>query len=145
MFAGGTSSGAHFVNVLGCRFGDRLAAVAPVAGYLPESTGCVGTPAALVIHGVDDGLENGATARDFYVERNGCSATTQPPLADVHQDIREKRDAEPSIEEHACAVYDGCSTPVHWCEHSFGGYDGSTHGWPPTGGQLIWDFVLSLD
>ena len=27
---------------------------------------------------------------------------------------------------------------------SYGGYDGSTHGWPPVGGQLIWDFVKGL-
>jgi hypothetical protein len=45
-------------------------------------------------------------------------------------------------ESHECADYQGCSgPPVRWCEHSEGGYDGSTHGWPTFGGQEIWDFV----
>lgn len=146
VFVAGTSSGAHFTNVLGCRFGDRLAAIAPVAGYLPESTGCVGHPAALVIHGVDDNLSVGEEARDFWVSRNDCSTSTLPDLAAMHQDIRDKRDAMPSVEEHGCVDYQSCvEAPVRWCEHSFGGYDNSTHGWPPTGGQLIWEFVQGLD
>jgi poly(3-hydroxybutyrate) depolymerase len=148
VFVAGTSSGAHFANVLGCRFGDELLAVAPVAGYLPESMGCQGTPAALVIHGVDDPhvtLSSGIAARDFWAGRNGCSAATQPPLADMHQDIRNKRDAMPTVEDHGCVDYQGCDhSPVRWCEHSYGGYDDSTHGWPPNGGQLIWDFVQTL-
>lgn len=146
VFVAGTSSGAHFTNILGCRFGDRLAAIAPVAGYLPESTGCVGHPAALVIHGVDDNLSTGEQARDFWVSRNGCSTSTVPDLAEMHQDIRDKRDAMPSVEDHGCVDYQGCTeAPVRWCEHSFGGYDNSTHGWPPTGGQLIWEFVQGLE
>src|SRR5690606_31684240 len=70
IFVAGTSSGAHFTNVLACRFGDRLLAVAPVAGYLPESDGCVGRVAAVPIHGIDDPhvtFDSGETARDFYV------------------------------------------------------------------------------
>jgi hypothetical protein len=54
VFVAGTSSGAHFVNILGCRFGDRLLAIAPVAGYLPEKDNCVDKVAALVIHGFKD-------------------------------------------------------------------------------------------
>lgn len=148
VFVAGTSSGAHFANVLACRFGDELLAVAPVAGYLPESTDCQGTPAALVVHGIDDPhvpLSNGETARDFFVGRNGCANTTEPALADMHQDIRTKRDATPTVEDHGCVDYQGCAAgPVRWCEHSYGGYDDSTHGWPPNGGQLIWDFVEQL-
>ena len=49
-------------------------------------------------------------------------------------------------ESHGCAVYQGCDAglPVTWCEHSEGGYDGSTHGWPLFGGQQVWDFVSAL-
>lgn len=142
VFAAGTSSGAHFSNVVGCRFGDRLLAIAPVAGYLPE-TNCVDRVAALVIHGVYDShvpFSEGETARDFWAMRNHCSTTTAPPIADVHAMVT----ATP--ESHGCAVYQGCDAglPVTWCEHSEGGYDGSTHGWPSFGGQAIWDFVSAI-
>jgi len=33
---------------------------------------------------------------------------------------------------------------VVWCEHSEGGYDGTTHGWPLFGGDQIWAFVSGL-
>jgi poly(3-hydroxybutyrate) depolymerase len=149
VFVAGTSSGAIFANVLGCRLGDRLLAVAPVAGSTPETDDCAGTPAALVIHGVDDPhvtFEKGQAARDFYAARNGCSLSTEPPIATIHDDIRAKRDADPTVEATACVDYTDCgAAPVRWCEHSYGGYDDSTHGWPPDAGQLIWDFVQDLD
>jgi poly(3-hydroxybutyrate) depolymerase len=143
VFAAGTSSGAHFVNILGCRFGDRLLAIAPVAGYLPEKENCVDRVAALVIHGIADihvPFANGEEARDFWRERNGCGEQTAPPIAEVHAAV----EAEP--ESHACAAYQGCDAglPVVWCEHSEGGYDDSTHGWPLFGGQQIWEFVQAL-
>lgn len=143
VFAAGTSSGAHFSNVLGCRFGDRLLAIAPVAGYLPQTDNCVDRVAALVVHGVFDShvaFSSGEEARDFWRARNGCGADTVPPIADVHASVV----ATP--ESHGCAVYQGCDAglPVTWCEHSEGGYDGSTHGWPLFGGQQIWDFVSAL-
>jgi polyhydroxybutyrate depolymerase len=147
VFVAGTSSGAIFANLVACRYGDRLLAAAPIAGSLPEGEGCRGTPAALLIHGVDDPhvpFEKGELARDFYLSQNGCSAVAEPDVASMHSAIREKRDAAPTVEDIACADYQGCSTPVRWCEHSFGGYDLSTHGWPPAGGALIRDFVQGL-
>jgi len=149
VFVAGTSSGASFSNLLGCRYGDQLLAVGPVSGGLPESQNCKGAPAAVVIHGIDDPhvtFASGVTARTHYLMRSGCMDTTLPPLAGMHDEIRMKRDAEPSVEDDACVDYQGCkpASPLRWCEHSFGGYDGSTHGWPPTGGKLIWDFVKSL-
>lgn len=147
VFVTGTSSGAIFANLVACRYGDRLLAAAPVAGSLPEDEGCRGKPAALLIHGVDDPhvpFEKGELARDFYLSQNGCSGAAEPDVASVHSAIREKRDATPTVEDIACADYQGCSTPVRWCEHSYGGYDSSTHGWPPAGGELIHDFVQGL-
>ena len=141
VFAAGTSSGAHFSNLVGCRFGDRLLAISPVAGYLPQDDGCVGDVAALVIHGyADPSFPSGEVARDFWREKNGCSADTIPTIAEVHASV------VATDESNACAVYQGCNPglPVTWCEHSEGGYDGSTHGWPLVGGQLIWDFVSAL-
>jgi poly(3-hydroxybutyrate) depolymerase len=147
VFVAGTSSGATFSNVLACRYGDELLATAPVAGGLPERTGCEGNVAALVIHGIDDTavpFSAGEEARDFYIEQNGCSATTLPDLATAHGEVRAARDQSQGI--HRCVDYQGCDAmhPVRWCEHSEGGYDNSTHGWPLVGGQLIWDFVSSL-
>ena len=114
---------------------------------MPETTNCRGTPAAVVIHGIDDPhvtFASGEAARDFYVRRNGCSTTTTPPLATMHADVRAKRDA--MQETHGCVDYGGCNaaSPVRWCEHSYGGYDNSTHGWPPNGGRLIREFVQGL-
>jgi hypothetical protein len=96
-----------------------------------------------VIHGVDDyhvPFQDGIEARDFYVMRNGCMAATDIPIPTLHDEVVEAR------ESHQCATYQGCPTglPVTWCEHSEGGYDGSTHGWPLFGGQAIWDFVSAL-
>jgi poly(3-hydroxybutyrate) depolymerase len=141
VFAAGTSSGAHFSNVVGCRFGDRLLAIAPVAGYLPQSDGCVDNVAALVIHGyADPSFPLGEEARDFWRDQNGCTAETVPTIAEVHASVLA------TDESYACADYQGCNPglPVTWCEHSEGGYDGTTHGWPLVGGQLIWDFVSAL-
>lgn len=147
VFVAGTSSGAHFSNVLACRHGERLLAVAPVAGSLPESENCRGNVAWMGIHGIDDPhvtFESGETARDFFLEQNGCSAETVPELETVHAEIRASRDANQTNQK--CVDYQGCESlyPVRWCEHSQGGYDDSTHGWPTAGGQLIWDFVQTL-
>jgi hypothetical protein len=49
------------------------------------------------------------------------------------------------VEDVGCVDYQGCSAaPVRWCEHSYGGYDNSTHGWPPVGGELFWEFAQGL-
>jgi hypothetical protein len=75
-----------------------------------------------------------------FLAPNGCSADTTPSIDEVHAS------AEATAESHGCAVYQGCDAGlrVTWCEHSEGGYDGSTHGWPLFGGQQIWDFVSAL-
>jgi len=143
VFVAGTSSGATFSNILGCALGDRIRAVFPVAGGLPSRAACVGTPAALVIHGVDDPhvlFSYGEDARDAYRAANGCTSETEPAIAGLHDRVVATR------ESHECADYVGCDAglPVRWCEHSEGGYDGSTHGWPMFGGAAIWEFVSTL-
>jgi poly(3-hydroxybutyrate) depolymerase len=143
IFVAGTSSGAHFTNILACRFGDKLLAASPVAGSMIEKTNCVGQVAALVIHGIIDShvpFADGQAARDFYLMQNGCSNASVPTVASAHASVV----ATP--ESHQCVTYQGCEPglPVVWCEHSEGGYDGSTHGWPKFAGQQIWDFVKPL-
>jgi polyhydroxybutyrate depolymerase len=149
VFVAGTSSGASFSNLLACRLGDQLLAVAPVSGGLPENRNCRGKPAAVVIHGIDDPhvtFQSGERARDFFRQQAGCSATTVPDIATMHADVRAARDAQPTVEKSGCVDYQGCGagSAIRWCEHSYGGYDGSTHGWPPNGGKLIRDFVTAL-
>ena len=142
VFVAGTSSGAAFTNILGCKYGDQLRLVVPVAGPA-DNTACKGNPAALVVHGTSDGVARGENARNLYAQRNGCSMTTVPPLAEVKSKITAARAAKRG--EIACARYEGCTkAPVGWCEHSFGGYDNSTHGWPDPAAQLIWDFMKEL-
>jgi poly(3-hydroxybutyrate) depolymerase len=151
----GTSSGAHFSNILGCRRGDELRAIAPGAGERMEKTGCRGEFAALVIHGIDDmnsvPFRFGEEARDFYAQANGCSTETVPPLAGMHAEVRSLRDsAKQSGMSTAgifrCVDYQGCreGLPVRWCEHGEDGYDGTTHGYPLEGGATTWDFVSQL-
>jgi polyhydroxybutyrate depolymerase len=147
VFTAGTSSGAGFANRVGCHFGDQLLATAPVAGWMPD-TDCVENVAALVIHGINDlgnDISGGREARDYYLEANGCGSTSVPAADEMDARVLAQREA--MIEEgYECAVYDGCpaALPVHWCVHSYGGYDNINHGWPPPGGQIIWDFVSAL-
>jgi poly(3-hydroxybutyrate) depolymerase len=162
VFVMGTSSGAHFSNILGCRRSDVLRAIAPGAGERLETTGCEATRfAALVIHGIDDGtvagqgvpFAKGEEARDFYAQRNNCSTETVPPIAQIHAEVRMLRDAAITATPRGstagifrCADYQGCDQglPVRWCEHGEDGYDNTTHGYPLEGGATTWDFVNAL-
>lgn len=149
IFLAGSSSGGNFANLLGCLHGDRFLAIAPVSGSLKDPPSCVGAPAALVIHGIDDShitLDRGEHARESYRRRSGCGEATTPPLSEMHARVRSARDQKPSVETLACVDYAGCArgSALRWCEHSYGGWDNSTHGWPPVGGQVIWDFVKAL-
>jgi polyhydroxybutyrate depolymerase len=149
VFLAGTSSGGNFANLLGCLQGDRFLVIAPVSGSLKDPPTCVGAPAALVIHGIDDShvtFDRGEQARENYRLRSGCSEVSRPAISEMHAGVRSARDQKPSLETLACVDYAGCTkgSPLRWCEHSYGGWDNSTHGWPPTGGQVIWDFIKGL-
>jgi len=149
VFLAGTSSGGNFANLLGCLQGERFLAVAPVSGSLKDPPACQGAPAALVIHGIDDShitIDRGEAARESYRQRSQCAATTTPPLPEMHAKVRSARDQKPSVETLACVDYQGCGSgsALRWCEHSYGGWDNSTHAWPTAAGQVIWEFVQSL-
>jgi polyhydroxybutyrate depolymerase len=141
IFVAGTSAGATFANIVACRYGNRLSAVIPVAGSVLEMSGCTGPVDALVIHGVRDThviFEYGEQARDFYAMTNGCGPAVSTEIAGLHMRV------EMTPESHECTDYTECpvGSAVRWCEHSEGGYDGTTHGWPSFGGLEIADFVL---
>jgi poly(3-hydroxybutyrate) depolymerase len=144
VFVAGTSSGAGFVNQLGCKLGDQLLAIAPVHGRWPDRTGCKGYPAVINIHGIADKLisvTHGASARDFFAQRNGCGDASAA-VADLDARILLARKAGRT--EFGCVDYPGCArASVRWCVHSEGGYDDLNHGWPTLGGQAIWEFVAA--
>lgn len=148
VYAVGTSSGAHFVNILACRRGDDLLAVVPAAGERFETENCVGRVAALVIHGVADMVSvpfaKGEEARDGYAAQNECDEGPPPDLGTMHETVSAARAAE--MATYGCVDYQGCRAglPVRWCEHSEPGYDGTTHGFPVVGGTLAWEFVREL-
>lgn len=88
VYSTGMSNGAFFSSQLACRFGGRIAAIAPVAGVRNPTTACpVGVP-VLAFHGVDDGVvpfEPGRVLGIFdyggaraevagWAKRNGCDA-----------------------------------------------------------------------
>lgn len=148
IWVAGASSGAYFANLLGCVHGSVLRAVFPVAGgmvFSPDQ--CAPSSSAFVlVHGVDDThvpLVEGEASRDWAAGRNGC----QPPEAAL-LGLREKIRAARSNGVGAidCVDYMGCrpGLPVRWCEHSQGGYDGSTHGWPTGASQRMAEVLEAL-
>jgi poly(3-hydroxybutyrate) depolymerase len=149
IWVAGASSGAYFANLLGCVYGKALQAVFPVAGgmvFAPEQ--CVQGPTAwLLVHGIDDThvpIAEGEATRDWAAGQNGCQQSTEPPLATLREKIRAARSK--GLDAIDCVDYVGCDQrlPVTWCEHSQGGYDGSTHGWPTGASQRMRTFLEKL-
>ncbi|HVZ74840.1 MAG TPA: hypothetical protein VHJ20_20805 [Polyangia bacterium] len=114
---------------------------------------CKGNVAVLMVHGFKDPHIPYAEARltrDAWSPKNACGTgpTTPLSLTDLHTMI-----STGGANKIKCVDAPSCNAdyPVRWCEHSEGGYDGSTHGWPsnatenPDGaGTDIWAFWNSL-
>jgi poly(3-hydroxybutyrate) depolymerase len=145
--------------------------IAPVAGTSPEAAPargaetpaniclktmdfkvCKGNVAVVMVHGFKDPHIPWADARltqAAWVPKNGCGSgpTTPMTLDALHTMI-----SGGPINKFVCVDSPTCGDyPVRWCEHSFPGYDQSTHGWPNQdigtafgAGQYIWDFWKSL-
>ena len=113
VFATGFSFGGMMSNAIGCEMGDVVRAIAPLSGSL--WSGCSASTqrvAAIFDHALDDNTvpySAGEDARNTFLSRNSCSATTVP------------------IGANGCVEYQGCSAgkPVVWCGHATGGH------WPP--------------
>ncbi|HLK12323.1 MAG TPA: PIG-L family deacetylase [Candidatus Binatia bacterium] len=117
VFATGMSNGGFFVNLLGCVLGDRLAAVAPVAGARALD-GCVpaGPMPVLLLSGRHDRVvspEFVRGARDWWAHENACGAATA---------------------DGGCQRFTGCRADVVACE----GWQG--HWWPSDASERIWRF-----
>ncbi|HTV24637.1 MAG TPA: hypothetical protein VMG12_38360 [Polyangiaceae bacterium] len=126
VFAAGHSSGGYFTNLLGCERGDRLRAIAPVAGGGPFGDGgapdCAGPVSAWIAHAEDDEtvlFQNGENSRDYWLESDDCD-----------------EDRFDDVSPSPCVAYEGCGAglAVNWCV-----YDGG-HDWPSFGARGIWSF-----
>ncbi len=135
IFITGHSSGAGFANVIGCHYGNRIRAIAPVVGTSTDVT-CTGAFAVMDIVGSKDPLFNiSQVAHEFWVLYNGFEADTTTP------------GTVPPCVDHAAGSVD---YPVLWCAHDEG--DGPTpenpvstaHDWPGFAGDAIWTFFSSL-
>ncbi|MGW4245123.1 extracellular catalytic domain type 1 short-chain-length polyhydroxyalkanoate depolymerase [Nocardia sp. NPDC004722] len=106
VYATGISNGGMFTEDLGCRLSGKLAAIAPVAGPLPQADQSACTPShpmpVLEIHGTSDPIVpyDGGVVRvtsghhgpgsspvlsvdatqQFWRQQNGCDAATTTPL-----------------------------------------------------------------
>jgi polyhydroxybutyrate depolymerase len=128
IFSTGHSYGGMFSNLLACRLGNKIRAIAPLSGSF-WGIG-IGNPyfqcngervAAWLAHGVNDEYvvyEQGEAVRDYFIRVNECN------------------DSYTKITPGGCIRYNGCATgyPVVWCEH------GEGHGIPYYAGKEIWYF-----
>jgi len=135
IFVTGHSSGGYFANTLGCRRGEVLRAIAPVAGGVRDFKDCKGKLAVWMAHGTQDSQVNvsqGQAARAHWLDSNGCAKET-PPAA---------------VAPSPCVAYSDCMVgyPVHWCEHGEPTYGNPAtyHGWPSFATAAIVAFVEGL-
>lgn len=130
VYVTGHSSGGGLAHELGCRFGDRIRAIAPVAGTL-TAVQCTGAVAVLQIQGSRDPLvpaSIGELGRQFWVAYNGFDLDTTGPGI-----------VAPCVDHSLGAS----AYPVQWCLHDEGsGVD--AHDWPGFAGQAIWSFFSQL-
>ncbi|MGE0784472.1 MAG: PHB depolymerase family esterase [Sandaracinaceae bacterium] len=124
IYATGLSNGGFMANRVGCEIGDRVAAIAPVAGMLLQDT-C--TPAQAV------GVVHFHGTLDYIVPYNGNSVLGFPPVEDAIAlwAAADGCDPEPSETyrngDVVCETYVGCSggVEVELCRVRLGG-----HTWP---------------
>jgi poly(3-hydroxybutyrate) depolymerase len=126
VFAVGHSAGAGFVHTLGCKRGNVLRAIAPVAGSLLDHNDCIGQVAVMQIQGKNDTavpLSMIKPSRDYRIAINSCDK----------ESIDEGRDP-------VCIAYGNCDPqfPVQYCEHEGG------HEWPDFASTAMWSFFESI-
>lgn len=139
VFVVGHSLGASFANAVACRLGDRIRAVASVAGGL-QGGPCVGRSAALILHHPDDRLvpvRSGEHVRDMFLAANGLAAEPAAPTA------------RPALVRLRCVRHGDADAvhPVVWCPHDDGtGPDGRyyPHTWPAGAATAVAAFFARL-
>jgi polyhydroxybutyrate depolymerase len=139
VFVVGHSLGAYFANDVACALGDRVRAVASVAGGL-QGGACEDATATLLIHHPQDALVPigaGERARDALLVANAVS------------DAAATSAQHPDLAELQCVRYgaEDVADPVVWCVHDdatwpSGRYD--PHAWPGAAPAAIAAFFRSL-
>lgn len=133
VFLVGHSLGAWFANSLGCARGNRVRAVATLAGGIVAAP-CRGKVAALIAHNPNDRLvpfSQGEAVREHLLAGNGLAGR------------RPSRGAGPLN----CRRYQDQRYPLLWCPHRQdhtwrGSY--YPHNWPRQTGALMMTFFASL-
>jgi polyhydroxybutyrate depolymerase len=149
VFSTGHSIGAYFTNYLGCTRGDRLRAIAPIAGGGPLDTSeCVGHPAVLIGHNPAEcatasppqcpfavpWADTGWPSTKFWAAHNACDEPDPMPVAAY--------DGNPP-----CRALTGCDpgSPVTLCLYDYETNYAGPHAWPtPWMARLITDTFLHL-
>jgi hypothetical protein len=126
VFAVGHSNGAGMAHALGCKRGNILRAIGPVAGTLTDYEDLIGQVAVIQIHGSNDTImpvESVKPTLGYWVAVNGCNKGKTAEGVDT-----------------SCEAFRGCDPgyPVQYCEH------GGGHDWPDFASDAIWDFFQSL-
>lgn len=138
VFSTGFSFGGFFSNTLACARGGIVRAIASVAGggptddtalaaaapSLPQvapnrALDCRSNVPALIVFGTKDGVvkfRSGELSRDYWLETNGCAATSAPGPTG------------------SCISYEDCRAAVSWCVHQGG------HEWPTFATDAVWSF-----
>ncbi|MBN1577432.1 MAG: dienelactone hydrolase family protein [Chitinispirillaceae bacterium] len=124
IFSTGFSFGGMMSFAVGCAMNDVVRAIAPMSGAF--YSGCDKTkPGPIAVwqaHGTKDeavALKDAQTARDYFLELNGCSKETTP------------------VDPSPCVAYKGCKDgyPYIYCEKV-----GGTHGVESYAAAAVWAF-----
>jgi polyhydroxybutyrate depolymerase len=121
IYSTGFSNGGYFSNLLACKRGDVLAAVAPVSGGGPLDRACDAQVPILITHGTTDEVvpySEGKQSFERWRAKNGCEGRPSESLA-------------------GCVDGSGCSAATRLCSFSGG------HQWPSSGAPRIVKFLKS--
>lgn len=129
VFVTGISSGGYFSNDVGCKRGDVLRGLIPVApGPATSWNGCKGPVDTMIIHSPRDSVvpfSRGLQVRDHWRGANGCTDKTGPGADAI------------------CESHQGCKPGygLQLCRHMDSFYQNTFHGWPLIANRLILDFI----
>lgn len=140
VFVSGYSSGGWLSNLLACTHGDRIRAIATVAGGLTPQlpANCKGTVAGISYAGTQD-TANPISKIDDKTGKNTGSGAARDRLLMLNQCGTETTAWDPMWP--FCKLYNKCKSgyPVVWCEENAGHSKGGT-----VSEQGFWKFFSSL-
>jgi polyhydroxybutyrate depolymerase len=125
IFATGFSFGGQMTLAIGCTGDGVFRAIAPMSASIRGTCDGDRPIAYWSSHGTNDTTitpGSGMTARDEFIEKNGCTTTSVPG------------------DREGCVNYEGCDggAPVTWCTFT------GVHEPAPYAGEAIWDFFAQF-